>query len=73
MQNNCISTKNFENTSTIYSANKLVDVFMVNDAKYVIDRLFDTLLQRFQQKHQMKMEANLLMKVLLYCIIIFRK
>ena len=49
VQNNCISTKNFENTSTIYSASKLVDVFMVNDTKYVIDRLFDTLLQRFQK------------------------
>ena len=26
-----------------------------------------------QQKHQMKDEADLLMKVLLYCIILFRK
>ena len=49
VQNNSISTKNFENTSTIYSACKPVNVFMVNDKKYVIDRLFDTLLQRFQK------------------------
>ena len=49
VQNNSISTKNFENTSTIYSACKPVNVFMVNDTKYVIDRLFDTLLQRFQK------------------------
>ena len=38
LQNNCISTKEFEETCTIYSA-----------SKPVIDRLFDTTLQRFQQ------------------------
>ena len=46
MQNNCISTKDFEETCTIYSANKPVEIFMVSDT---IDRLFGTLLQRFQQ------------------------
>ena len=46
MQNNCISTKDFEETCTIYSASKPVEIFMVSDT---IDRLFGTLLQRFQQ------------------------
>ena len=49
MQNNCISTKDFEETRTIYSASKRVDVFMGTDTDGAIDRLFDTTLQRFQQ------------------------
>ena len=49
MKNNCISTKNFEETCTIYSASKPVEIFMGSDTNDTIDRLFDTLLQRFQQ------------------------
>ena len=49
MQNNCISVKNFEDTRTIYSASKPVEIFMGSDIKDVIDRLFDTTLERFQQ------------------------
>ena len=49
MQNNCISVKNFEDTRTIYSASKPVEIFMGSDIKDVIDRLFDTTLGRFQQ------------------------
>ena len=47
MQNNCISTKDFEEAPTIYSASKPVEVFMGTNAGGTIDRLFDTLLQRF--------------------------
>ena len=49
MQNNCVSTKDFEETRTIYSASKPVAIFMGTDTDDVIDRLFDTILQRFQQ------------------------
>ena len=49
MQNNCISTIDFEETRTIYSASKPVQLFMGTDTDGTIDRLFDTLLQRFQQ------------------------
>ena len=49
MQNNCISTKNFEDTRTIYSGSKLVEVFMGTDTDAAIDKLFNTTLQRFQQ------------------------
>ena len=71
MQNNCISTRNAD-TGPVYSASKPVEIFMGNDTKDVIDRLFYTLLQIFQQaiEHQIIMEADLLMKMLLYCIII---
>ena len=49
MQNNCLSSKKCEDTRTIYSASKPVDVFMGSDTNSIIDRLFDTTLQRFQQ------------------------
>ena len=49
MQNNCISTKDFEETQTIYSASKPVEIFMGTDTDDTIDRFFDIFLQRFQQ------------------------
>ena len=49
MQNNCISTRNFEDTRTIYSASKPVEIFMGSDTNEAIGKLFNTLLQRFQQ------------------------
>ena len=49
MKNNCISNKNFEDTRTIYSASKPVEIFMGSDTNDTINRLFDTLLQRFQE------------------------
>ena len=49
MQNNCISTKSFEETRTIYSASKPEEILMGSNTDDAIDRLFDTLLQRFQQ------------------------
>ena len=75
MQNNCISSKNFEENRFIYSASKAIEIFIDNDADDIIDKLFDTILQRFQEARETSNErgANLFMKVLLYCIIIFRK
>ena len=49
MQNNCISSKDFEETRTTYSANKLVEIFMGSNTDDAIDKIFDTLLQRFQE------------------------
>ena len=44
MQNNCISTNDFEETRTIYSASKPVEIFMGTDTDNTFNRLFDTLL-----------------------------
>ena len=41
MQNSCISTRNFEETQTIYSASKPVEIFMGSDTEDVIDTLFN--------------------------------
>ena len=49
MQNNCISSKNFGETRFIYSASKTIEIFMANDADDIIDQLFDTILQIFQE------------------------
>ena len=46
MQNNFICVKDFEDTRTIYSASKPVEVFMGSDTKNVIDTLFNTILNR---------------------------
>ena len=52
MQNSCISTRNFEETRTIYSKSKPVEIFMGSDTEDVIDTLFNTILQRFQQAQE---------------------
>ena len=39
MQNNFISDKNFEDTRTIYSASKPVEIFMGSDTENAIDTL----------------------------------
>ena len=49
MQNNFISTKNFEDTRTIYSASKPVEIFMGSDTENIIDTLFNTILNRIQE------------------------
>ena len=48
IQNSCISTRNFEETRTIYMESEALEIFMGSDTNDVIDRLFNTLLQRFQ-------------------------
>ena len=49
MQNNFISDKNFEDTRTIYSASKPVEIFMGSNTENAIDTLFNTILDRIQQ------------------------
>ena len=44
MQNNCISAKDFEETCTIYSASKPVEVLMGSDTDAAIDILLDMFL-----------------------------
>ena len=40
MQNNCISTRSFEETRTIYIKSEALEIFMGSDTNDVIDRLF---------------------------------
>ena len=52
MQNNSISTKIFEETCTIYTKSEALAVSMGSDSNDVIDRLFNTPLQRFQRAQE---------------------
>ena len=49
MKNNFISVKDFEDTHTIYSPSKPVEIFMGSDTKNIIDMLFNTILNRIQK------------------------
>ena len=49
MKNNFISVKDFEDTRTIYSASKPVEIFMGSDTENIIDTLFNTILNRIQE------------------------
>ena len=54
MLSNCISCKNFKETRSIDLPSNNKEIFMSSDTDDIIDKLFDTILQRFQQeKHQM--------------------
>ena len=58
MQNSCISTKSFEETRTIYTKSEALKVFMGSDTDDVIDKLFNTLLQRFQRAQETSNERG---------------
>ena len=47
MLNNCISSKDFEETRSIYLVNNLIKIFIGSDTEDIIDKRFDTILQRF--------------------------
>ena len=49
IQNNCISSKSFEDTRTIYTKSEPVEIYMASNTNNVINRLFDSTLKRFQQ------------------------
>ena len=49
MKNSFISVKDFEDTCTIYSASKPVEIFMGSNTEDAIDTLFNTILNRIQQ------------------------
>ena len=58
VQNSCISTKRFEETRTIYTKSEPVEIFMGSDTEYVIDKLFNTPLQRFQRAQEISNERG---------------
>ena len=44
--NSGISSKDFEETHSIYSASNNIEIFMGSDTDDIVDKLFDTVLQR---------------------------
>ena len=43
MLNNCICSKNFEETRSVYSASSNIELFMGSDTDDIIDKLFNTI------------------------------
>ena len=58
MQNNCISTRSFKGTRTMYTKSEPIEIFMGSNTEDVIDRLFNTLLQRFQNAQKASNERG---------------
>ena len=58
MQNSCISTKSFEENCTIYTKSEPLETFIGSNTKDVIDKLFNTLLQRFQNAQETSNERG---------------
>ena len=54
--NRRISSKDFEETRSIYSASNNIEIFMGSDTEEIIDKLFDTILQRFQEAKETSFE-----------------
>ena len=52
MLNNCISSKNFEETRLIYSPGNNVEIQIGSETDDIIDELFESLLQRFQEARE---------------------
>ena len=58
MQNNFTSHKDFEDIRTIYLASESVEIFMGSDTNDVIDRPFDTILERIQKVIEISTERG---------------
>ena len=56
--NRCTSSKNCEETRFVYSASGNIEIFMGSDTGDVIDILFDTMLQRFQEAKETSFERG---------------
>ena len=75
MKNNFIFVKDFEDTLTIYSASKPVEIFMGSDTENIIDTLFDTILNRIQEAMVTSNErgGGFTHESVVYYIIIFKE
>ena len=72
----CIYSKNFEETRFVYSASNNIEIFRGSDTDEVIDKVFDTLLQRFQEAKEISFEKGsefIFEFMLIYYIVIFIK
>ena len=52
IQNNCVSSKDFEEIGSIYSASNNIEIFMGSDTDDVIDKLFDTIFTKVQRSNR---------------------
>ena len=70
MQINFISSKDSEETGTMYTKSDNIEIMMGNETDEIIKKLFESLLQNCQKNLE---EASLFLIVLIYCITTFKK
>ena len=58
MLKRCISSKNFEETCYVYSVSSNIEICMGSDTNEVIDKLIDTMLQKFQETKKTSFEKG---------------
>ena len=70
-----ISSKNFKETRTMHSVSTNIEILMGNETKILLMNFLNLSYKNIkkQKKNREKGEANLFMKMLIYCIIIFIK
>ena len=74
MQNSCISSRNFEETRTIYSKKRTSRLWVVTKKMSLIHFLIHFYKDlNMHKKHRIIKEANLFLRVLNYYIIIFKE
>ena len=58
LRNRCISSKNYEETRNMYSTSENIEIFMGSNTDEVIDRLFNSILERFQDAKETSFERG---------------
>ena len=58
LRNRCISSKNYEETRNTYSTSENIEIFMGSNTDEVIDRLFNSILERFQDAKETSFERG---------------
>ena len=56
--NRCISSKNYEETRDIHYTSDNIEIFMGSNTDEVIDRLFNSMLQRFKEAKETSFEIG---------------
>ena len=56
--NRCISSKNYEETRDIHYTSDNIEIFMGSNTDEVIDRLFNSMLQRFKEAKETSFERG---------------
>ena len=56
--NRCISSKNYGETRDMYSDSNIIEIFRGSNTNEIIDRLFNTMLQRFQEAKETSFERG---------------
>ena len=58
MQINIISSKDFEETHTMHTKSNNLEIMMGNETDQIIEKLFDSLLQKYQERLEESMKGS---------------